>query len=148
MTTLVQLCEYYYSVINTIKADLGATEVFLGDQRLFAGPTTICIEPDRKTNIRSRAASSRSVDREYRIYFLVYCSYVDDYHKNRTKSDELAEKLEIAINERPRCGGLVYDVWIDTVESGYITRESNKVVAANRLTVVLKNQELLPTTVE
>ena len=148
MTSMPDLIEYYKTLVTNNKTDLGVTEVFIGDQRLFQGPVTVCVESDTKTNVVTRAAGGRSVDSVYRIYLLVYCNSIEDYHLNRKNTDIVADKVESLVYSYPTCQGKVYKLEIEQIESGYITRENNKVVAAARLTILLTERRTLPISLE
>lgn len=148
MTTLVQFADYYVSLFDSLKTTLNIDNVFFGDQTQIPGPRTVCVETNEKQNELTRAASARAVKKTFTIYIFVYCNRLADQHENRKESDILAEAVEDEISKRPRCGGLVNHTMVTLLESGYVTKPTNDVIAANRLTVTGIVEEFLPESVE
>jgi hypothetical protein len=106
--------------------------VFYGDQELLPGYPAVCVEPDAKLRILSGAF--RVTDNTFTVYILIYHGEVRNHQTNRKQADELGESLETLVHADATLGGLVTNIYVTEMASGYATKGKTPVRAC-RLTV-------------
>lgn len=146
--SLVEFCKGIEAVLTTAIAELAydgnPATIFYGDQDKFPTTPTYAVEPVRK----DRDLDSERVGKVYDIYFTAQViGYLTQIHQSeqivREEVDVLGEKCEEIIHRDHKLGGLVQDVVVQTVESGFAYKKDSKYKAVI-LTVRGRSLEGLP----
>lgn len=133
--SLVEVCDYQYNKMVDNKANLGLVDVYFGDQDKIPVTPVVCIEPQIKTNILNEAGAGRLISIEFRLFFLVYYSFIQSPQDNRRGADALAEAIESVVHSDRTLGGLITHGYCTDVESGYTTK-GNSLIRSNKITFV------------
>lgn len=141
--SLVDVCEYLFTLLDTNKESLGLMAVYYGDQDRLPMTPVACIEPDTKN--RDLKGAQRMTAVTLRAYVLVYHSAITSPQQNRRDADQMAEDIETLIHSKRSLDGLLIHGMVTAIESGYVTRERT-LVRSSRLTYEGLSQQLLPST--
>lgn len=138
---MLNLTQYLFDKFVEAKDDLGANDVFFGDQDRIPRANTICVEPDEKQQELNGVPRRIAVD--VRIYVLVYHNEVRSGQANLADSLSLAEAVEDLVHQDPQLGGLCIHSMVEASKAGY-ARKQNGLMRATRITLKISSQVQLP----
>lgn len=136
--SIVTVAQAIQAKIETVATANNIKQVVYGDVDNIDSSIIACVEPDVKDTDHYRIGNV--VKRDYRIYVLLYFGFVDNPENNRLNADKLAETLETLLNNDSTLGGLVRNLLVRQVASGYV-RKNGVLVRSSRLTITAESSD-------
>lgn len=148
--SLVVFCQGLVTLLNTTIAEIGydsnAAAVYYGEQERYPTVPSYCVEPVNKTRDMQTQKLQRIFDLTFSAQVIGYLAQVQKNEQIvRADVDVLGEKVETIIHRDHTLGGLVYDLVVTSLESGYAYKKDPVTkYKAVILTVEGKSREGLP----
>lgn len=115
--------------------------IFYGDQNQIPITPALCVEPDNKAQDYKGTGTSR-YRQIFTVYVLCYHSKVQSPQSNRKDADTMAEKIQAVLHIDRTYGGIVVDMYVSSIASGYAPKEG-ELMRASRLTLTGQSQTLI-----
>lgn len=131
---------YIKELIERNSVNFGIDKVYLGDQRVLAHGTVVCVEPSRKAS--APYSTSQNMNHDFQTAIIVYKSGDNGVENVQLEADQLTELIEDLLNKDAspaslglggtQLGNNITSGWCTNIDHGYRVPTS-QITRANRM---------------
>lgn len=134
------ISKFLKELIEEDSPRLDIDRVYLGDQRVLAHGTVVCVEPSRKTS--APYSTGQFMNHDFQTAIIVYKSGDQGIENVQFEADQLTEEIEDLINKSASAASLglggtqlgnnITNGWCTNIDHGYRVPTS-QITRANRI---------------